>query len=71
MELNRILNEMNDLKYNICEEKCINNNDCSNCCEIEECYCDAVSIENSLYAESIDYGGYDSEEEFWEHTVSY
>lgn len=21
MELNRILNEMNDLKYNICEEK--------------------------------------------------
>ena len=63
MELNKILNEMNDLKYNIC--------DCSNCCEIEECYYDAVSIENSLYAESIDYGGYDSEEEFWEHTVSY
>ena len=71
MELNRILNEMNDLKYNICEEKCINNYDCSTCCEIEECYYDAVSIENSLYAESIDYGGYDSEEEFWEYTVCY
>lgn len=68
MELNKILNEMNDLKYNICEEKYINNYDCSNCCEIEECYYDAVSIENSLYAESIDYGGYDSEEEFWEQT---
>ena len=71
MELNRILNEMNDLKYNIREEKCINNYDCSKCCEIEECYYDAVSIENSLYAESIDYGGYDSEEEFWEHAISY
>lgn len=46
MELNRILNEMNDLKDNIREEKCINNYDCSKCCEIEECYYDAVSIEN-------------------------
>ena len=49
----------------------INNYDCSTCCEIEECYYDAVSIENSLYAESIDYGGYDSEDEFWEHTLNY
>lgn len=71
MKLEKIKNEMNDLKHNICEEDCINDYSCENCAGIKDCYHKAVSIEDSLYAESVDYGGYDSEEEFWEQTISY
>ena len=65
-ELNQMRNEMNEIKYNIPEDECVNNYNCNKCGNIEECYWNAISKENSLYAESLDYGGYDSEEEFWE-----
>ena len=41
---------------------------CKNCDneQIEECYYKANNTCNSIFAESIGYGGYDSEEEFWE-----
>lgn len=70
MKLEKIKNEMNGLKYNICKEDCINDYNCENCSGIKNCYYKAASIEDSLYAENLDYGGYDSEEEFWEQTIS-
>ena len=39
---------------------------CKNCECINECYIEANNRCNSEWAESIDYGGYSSEEEFWE-----
>jgi hypothetical protein len=39
---------------------------CSNCVDIEDCYREANTRCNSEFAKSIDYGGCDSEEEFWE-----
>ena len=51
-----------------CKEDLIGNDyDCVNCGNIEECYMEANSRCNSEFAESINYGGYDSEEEFWEN----
>ena len=51
-----------------CKEDLIGNDyDCVNCGNIEECYMEANSHCNSEFAESINYGGYDSEEEFWEN----
>ena len=51
-----------------CKEDLIGNDyDCVNCRNIEECYMEANSRCNSEWAESINYGGYDSEEEFWEN----
>lgn len=44
----------NEIEYN-----------CSNCCDIEECYSKACDKANHEFAESCDYGGLDSEEEFW------
>ena len=38
---------------------------CEECSELEQCYCKASSC-NSEWAKSIDYGGCDTEEEFWE-----
>lgn len=50
-----------------CKEDLIGNDyDCVNCGNIEECYMEANSRCNSEWAESINYGGYDSEDEFWE-----
>ncbi len=43
-----------------------NNHDCKICSCIDECYGLANRKCNSEYAESIDYGGCNSEEEFWE-----
>jgi hypothetical protein len=45
----------------------IDSYDCINCSEIEFCYIQANTKCNSEYARSIDYGGYDTEEEFWEN----
>ena len=51
-----------------CKEDLIGNDyDCVNCGNIEECYMEANSRCNSEFAESINYGGYDSEEEFLEN----
>lgn len=43
------------------------NFNCKECSEIEECYYKAYSKSAHEFAESIDYGGYDSEEEFWDN----
>lgn len=43
-----------------CEHECL---DCS---EIEFCHSMAVQQMSHEFAESINYGGYDTEEEFWE-----
>lgn len=47
-------------------EECDYDMDCKNCENIDECYMKANNRCNSEWAKSIDYGGYDSEEEFWE-----
>ena len=65
-ELNQMRNEMKEIKYNIPEDECVNKYNCNKCGNIEECYWNAILKKNSLYAESLDYGGYNSEEEFWE-----
>lgn len=50
-----------------CKEDIIGNDyDCVNCENIEECHMKANSRCNSEFAENINYGGYDSEEKFWE-----
>lgn len=43
------------------------NFNCKNCSELEECYYKASAKSSHEFAESLDYGGYDSEEEFWEN----
>lgn len=51
-----------------CTDDLIGNDyDCVNCGNIEECYMEANSRCNNEWAESINYGGYDSEDEFWEN----
>lgn len=50
-----------------CKEDLIGNDyDCANCDNIEQCHMEANSCCNSEWAESINYGGCDTEEEFWE-----
>ena len=39
----------------------------TDCPDIEYCHTEAVSKCNSEFAESLDFGGYDSEEEFWDN----
>lgn len=55
----------------ITEDECNYNGDsdlfdCENCSSLEECYMRSCVICDIEYAESIDYGGCDSEESFWE-----
>jgi len=49
-------------------EMCIEN--CSDCVCLEECYSKAIDKCDSEFAKSINYGGYSSEEEFWEMLMS-
>ena len=35
--------------------------------ELEQCYYKASTKSSHEFAESLDYGGYDSEDEFWEN----
>ena len=67
-----------DMKYLIMdyinEDECQENNDgvlygCEICSNFEECYINANMECNIEYAESINYGGYDSAEEFWEELM--
>lgn len=46
-----------------------NNFDCVSCEYIDECATIANDRCNSEFAESINYGGYDTEEEFWENLL--
>lgn len=51
-----------------CKEDLIGNDyDCVNCDNIEQCSMEANLRCNSEWAKSINYGGYDSEDEFWEN----
>lgn len=49
----------------ISPDECDYDMNCKSCECIDECYMQANNRCNSQWAESIDYGGYDSEEEFW------
>lgn len=40
---------------------------CEECSELEQCYYKASTKSYHEFAESLDYGGYDSEDEFWEN----
>lgn len=51
--------------YSNCTDK-----DCENCSDLEECYSRANEELNNQYAASLDYGGYDSAEEFWEQVCN-
>jgi hypothetical protein len=42
---------------------------CNECCFLEDCYYIARQKENNKWAELINYGGYDTEEEFWEQLL--
>lgn len=64
-------NEMNHLKDYINEYECNECYDCQNCQDVKECYYLATQRENTAYAESLDYGGYDTEEEFWEQIYNF
>ena len=55
-----INDELTECEFNM-------NFDCKSCSELETCYFKASTKSNHEFAESIDYGGYDSEEEFWEN----
>lgn len=63
IELEHMSNLISDYVDN---EECNCDMDCKNCENIDECYMKANNRCNSEWAESIDYGGCDSEEEFWE-----
>ena len=43
--------------------------DCRNCSEIDECYSEAIALSNHEFVKSINYGGYDTEEEFWDNLL--
>ena len=58
---------MSDLNNFISEDECYNKHKSYDCSEIDECHMEVNSRCNSAYARSIDFGGYDSEEEFWEN----
>ena len=40
---------------------------CEKCCNLEQCYHKSSTKSSHEFAESLDYGGYDTEEEFWEN----
>lgn len=44
-----------------------NDFNCRDCCDLEDCYVKASIKSSHEFAKSLDYGGYDAEEEFWEN----
>ena len=54
----------------ITEDECCYMNDCElfdcdSCGSLEECYMEACERCNVEFAESVDYGGYANEEDYW------
>lgn len=47
----------------MCDDTLFNCDSCSSC---EECYTKSCQRCNDTYAKSINYGGYNTEEDFWE-----
>lgn len=54
-----------DVEHDGCKRMC-----CRDCCFLEDCYHVAKDRENSKWAELINYGGCDTEEEFWEQLLN-
>lgn len=44
-----------------------NDFNCRECCDLEDCHTRASIKSSHEFAKSLDYCGYDSEEEFWEN----
>lgn len=65
----KLINMSDLISDYISEKECDYDMDCKNCECIDDCYMKANNRCNSEFAESIDYGGYDSEEEFWEQLL--
>lgn len=65
------IDEMIDLieEYSVEYEEC-GRFGCEECSFLENCYFVAQQRENSNWAKSINYGGCDSEEEFWEQLLN-
>ena len=57
--------ETYDVEHDDCERIC-----CEDCCFLEDCYNIAKDRENSQWAKLINYGGCDTEEEFWEQLLN-
>lgn len=64
------IKEMVDLVNNYIDEydNC-GHHGCKTCSSLEDCYQLARQKEDSEWAELINYGGYDTEEEFWEQLL--
>lgn len=62
-----MVDTINDYLYerDFSGDECDHEN-CITCSFLEECYSEANSVSNLGFAEAIGYGGYDSEDEFWE-----
>jgi hypothetical protein len=53
-----------DVEYDNCERI-----GCSECSYLEDCYHVAIKRQDSEWVKLINYGGYDTEEEFWEELL--
>ena len=53
-----------DVEYDNCERI-----GCYKCSYLEDCYHIAIKRQDSEWAKLINYGGYDTEEEFWEELL--
>lgn len=61
--MNNNFNTIEEMKELIIDEL----SECEECSELEQCYYKAFTKSSHEFAESLDYGGYDSEDEFWEN----
>lgn len=62
------INEMVELiEEELSECELDNDFNCRDCCDLENCYVKASIKSSHEFAKSLDYGGYDTEEEFWEN----
>ena len=69
--MNKINEKKNLIKNHITKEECeyICDDtvfDCASCSCLDECYLKTCTRSNEDFASSIGYGGYNTEEEFWE-----
>lgn len=69
--MNKQFNNISEMKELIIDElpECDIDEDfnCEKCFNLEQCYYKASIKESHEFAESLDCGGYDTEEEFWEN----
>lgn len=55
------------IKDELSEYELYNNFKCKKCVNLESCYLETSSKLNREHAESLNFGGYDSEEEFYDN----